>query len=168
MVISARRTWEANPRTNVETSVWRHWWQFWQIMTNWPCVTMDFIWWRWPKERGRQIQAQCSRLGIRQVRILDIGGSSRGWTSRADWGSSWERHRWRGGNLGWDEGFHPPISNLGRLHIRKVVTMAMSTRVSRSSRPRRRRRCRTWYHNFQTGISTKMMLFRWCFSVNIF
>ena len=36
-----------------------------------------------------------------------------------------------------------PILNLGRLHIRKVVTMAMSTRVSRSSRPRRRRRCRT-------------------------
>ena len=74
----------------------------WQIMTNWSCRSMDFIWWRWPKERGRQIQAQCSRLGIRQVRILDIGGSSRGWTSRADWGSSWERHRWKGGNLGRD------------------------------------------------------------------
>ena len=88
---------------------------------------MDFIWWRWPKERGRQIQAQCSRLGIRQGKILDIGGSSRGWTSRADWGSSWKRHRWKGGDLGRDEGFHPPILNLGRLHI---VTISYIQQIS--------------------------------------
>ena len=34
-------------------------------------------------------------------------------------------------------------SNLGRLQMRKVVTMAMSTKVNLSSRPLRLRRCRT-------------------------
>ena len=44
MVISARRTWEANPRTNVETSVWRHWWLFdrlWPIDHAWLWILYD-------------------------------------------------------------------------------------------------------------------------------
>ena len=143
MVISARRTWEANPRTNVETSVWRHWWLFDRL---WP-IDHAWLWILYDDDDQK-----------------NVGDKSK--HNAPDWESSkWrfstlvdpvedehlvqiedhpERDINERGNLGRDEGFHPRILNLGRLHIRKVVTMAMSTRVSLSSRPRRRRRCRTW------------------------